>query len=60
MRIISFIYQHQVIKEILGHLNIYEEKKQQAPQTKKAAINEVEILSFDDGRLGYEEAVFET
>lgn len=59
MRIISFIYQHQVIKKILKHLKIYEEKRQRAPPTKKAAIKEVEIVSYDDGWPGYKEAVFE-
>ncbi|MFC1831212.1 hypothetical protein ACFL0S_04245 [Thermodesulfobacteriota bacterium] len=58
MRIISFIYQHQVIKKILKHLKIYEEKRQRAPPTKKAAIKEVEIVSYDDGWPGSKEAVF--
>ena len=31
MRIISFIYKKSVIKKILTHLNVYEEKKQRAP-----------------------------
>ncbi|MFC1831219.1 hypothetical protein ACFL0S_04285 [Thermodesulfobacteriota bacterium] len=52
MRIIIFIYQYQVSKEILEHLKIYEEKKQRTPPTKKTAIKEVEILSFDDGLAG--------
>jgi len=59
MRIISFIYQHQVIRKILEHLRIYEEEKQRAPPPKKAPVKEVDSVPFDDGWPGYAEPVFE-
>ncbi len=59
MRVISFIYQRQVIRKIFEHLKIYEEKKQRAPPLKKAPVKEVELVSFNDGWPGYEDPVFE-
>ena len=58
MRLISFIYQRQVIGKILKHLKIYEEKKQQAPPLKKAPVKEASFVPFDDGWTGSEESVF--
>ena len=60
MRIIIFICEHQVIRKILVHLKIYEEKRQRAPPTKKTALKEVEMAPYDDGWPGYEEPVVET
>ena len=59
MKIISFIYQRQVIRKILEHLKIYEEKKQRAPPLKKTLAKEVELVPFNDGWPGYEEPSFE-
>lgn len=59
MHIISFIYQHKVIKTILEYLQIYEEKKQRAPPLKKRLKREVELVPFDDDWPSYEEPVFE-
>jgi hypothetical protein len=59
MRIISFIYQRHVIRKILEHLNIYEDKPQRAPPQKKIAVRESEIVPFDDGWPGCEEPTFE-
>ncbi len=59
-KIISFIYKRAVIKNILTHLNIYEEKKnQRAPPTVEQEYTEPEIVPFDDGWPEYEEAAFE-
>lgn len=55
MRIISFIYQRQVIWKILEHRKIYEDKPQRAPPQKKLVVREVEMVPFDDGWPGYEE-----
>lgn len=49
MKIISFIYQHKVIRKILGHLKIYEETPQLAPPVKKGVETKMEIEPFDDG-----------
>ena len=61
MRIISFIYKKTVIKEILTHLNLYEERKnKRAPPVVKPEYTElVERASYDDGWSGYEEPVFD-
>ena len=73
MRIISFIYHHQVIRKILEYLKLYcpagqisnlssavkNEKRQRAPPLKKTVIRDVESLSFDDDWPGYEEPFFE-
>lgn len=59
MQIISFIYQHQLIRKILEHLKIYEEKKQRAPPLKKTPVKEADLVPFDDGWPGYENPVFE-
>ena len=59
MRIISFIYQHKVIKTILEYLLIYKEKKQRAPPLKKTLKREVDLVPFDDDWPSSEEPVFE-
>ena len=59
MRIISFICQHKVMRKILEHLQIYEDKKQRAPPLKKKLIKEVELEPFDDGWPAYEELAFD-
>lgn len=59
MRIISFIYKKTVIKKILTHLNIFEEKKnQRAPPRSIPEYSEApEIVPYDDGWPGYDEPV---
>lgn len=61
MKIISFIYKRAVIKKILTHLKIFEEKKnQRAPPMAKIDYTErVEIVPYDDGWPEYEEAIFD-
>ncbi len=61
MRIISFIYKKTVIKKILTHLNIFEEKKnQRAPPRSTPEYTEAsEIVPYDDGWPGYDEPVFD-
>lgn len=61
MKIISFIYKRTVIKKILTHLKIFEEKKtQRAPPKAQIDYTErVEIVPYDDGWPVYEEAVFD-
>jgi hypothetical protein len=57
---ISFIYKRTVIQEILTHLNIYKEKKnQRAPPTVEPEYAEPVVVPFDDGWPEYEEAVIE-
>ncbi|MCP3891739.1 MAG: hypothetical protein GY702_23150 [Desulfobulbaceae bacterium] len=60
MRIISFIYKKTVIKKILTHLNIFEEKKnQRAPPIVAPEYSEPEIIPYDDGWPEYDELVFD-
>ena len=61
MRIISFIYIRKVIKKILTHLNLYDERRnQRAPPMPDIDYTErLEIVPYDDGWPEYEEAVFE-
>jgi len=62
MRTISFIYKKKVIKKILTHLNVYEEKKnQRAPPLieNENTKPDVEIVPGDDGWPEYEETIFE-
>jgi len=61
MKIISFIYKKAVIKKILTHLKIFEEKKnQRAPPMVQIDYTErVKIVPYDDGWPEYEEAVFD-
>jgi len=61
MRIISFIYKKTVIKKILVHLGVYEEKKnQRAPPPAPPEYTEpIEIVHDDDGWPGYDEQVFD-
>ena len=62
MKIISFIYKRTVIKKILTHLNVYEERKNQRapPQIIKENIKAVvEIVPYDDGWPEYDEPVFD-
>ena len=50
MRIISFIYKRAVIKKILTHLHLYDERKnQRAPPIPEPEYTESEIVPFDDG-----------
>ena len=59
MRIISFIYKKAVIRKILTHLSIFEEKKKQrAPPRFVPEYTKVpEVVSYDDGWPGYDEQV---
>ncbi|MCP3888134.1 MAG: hypothetical protein GY702_04580 [Desulfobulbaceae bacterium] len=60
MKIISFIYKRTVIKKILTHLNVYEERKNQRapPQIIKENTKAVvEIVPYDDGWPEYDEPV---
>lgn len=61
MRIISFIYKKTVIKKILTHLHIFEEKKnQRAPPKAAPEYTETpEIVSYDDGWPGDDEPVLD-
>ena len=60
MKIISFIYKRTVIKKILTHLNLYEERSnQRAPPAAPQYIEPTEIVPHDDGWPGYEEPVFD-
>ena len=60
MRIISFIFKKTVIKKILTHLNIYQEKKNpRAPPRSAPEYTEPEITHYDDGWPGYDELVFD-
>ena len=61
MRIISFIYKKTVIKNILTHLNIFEEKKNQRapPRGAPECYEPPEIVPYDDGWPGYDEPVFD-
>jgi hypothetical protein len=60
MRIISFIYKKTVIKKILTHLNIFEEKKNlRAPPKSATEYTEPEITPYNDGWPGYDEPVFD-
>ena len=69
MKLISFIYQHKVIRKILEPLKLYSpattgrsaagsQEKQRAPPLKNVGIREVETVLFDDGWPGWEEPVF--
>jgi hypothetical protein len=56
MRIISFIYEKTVIKKILIHLGVYEEKNQRAPPAALPEYTEpIEIVPYDDGWPGYDD-----
>lgn len=59
IRVISFIYQHKVIRKILEYLKKYEEKPQRAPPMKEVLKKNVGLEPFDDDWPGYEEPVFE-
>lgn len=61
MRVISFIYNKTVIKKILTHLNVYEERKNQRapPATILENIEQVVIVPDSDGWPGYDEPVFD-
>ena len=61
MRIISFIYKKKVIKKILIHLGVNQEKhNQRAPPITEPEYTEPETVTFDDGWQEYEEAVIES
>jgi hypothetical protein len=51
--------QRQVIRKILEHLKIYEDKPQRAPPLEKIVVREIEMVLFDDGWPGYEEPTLE-
>jgi hypothetical protein len=59
MKLISFIYKKRVIKKILIHLDLDDErKKQRAPPVMvEKYTDSVEIVPFDDGWPEHEEAV---
>jgi hypothetical protein len=50
-----------VIKKILTHLNIFEEKKNQRapPRAEPEYFEPPEIVPYDDGWPGYDEPVFD-
>jgi len=49
-----------VIKKILTHLHLYDERKnQRAPPIPEPEYTEPEIVPFDDGWPEYEEAVYD-
>ena len=69
MKIVSFIYQHKVIRKILEHLQLYSPEdagrslagiqgKQRAPPSKNKGLRAVESVPYDDGWPEYEEPVF--
>ncbi len=60
--ITSFIYNRTVIRKILTHLNVYEERKNQGapPQIIKEYTKAiVEIVPYDDGWPKYDELVID-
>jgi hypothetical protein len=60
MKIVSFIYEHRVIKKILAHLGLSEEaksKRERAPPYPKMV--ETIIEPYDDGWPDYEEPFIE-
>ncbi len=61
MKLISFIYKKAVIKKILTHLELYEERKnQRAPPMPQMEYTErVKIVPYDDGWPEHEEVVFD-
>ena len=61
MKIISFIYKRTVIKKILTHLNLYEERGNQRapPMPKVDNIKRVKIVPYDDGWPECDEPVFD-
>ncbi|MCP3890801.1 MAG: hypothetical protein GY702_18305 [Desulfobulbaceae bacterium] len=61
MKIISFIYKKAVIKKILIHLNLYEERgNQRAPPTRRVGnIERIKVEPYDDGWPKYDEPVFD-
>ncbi len=61
MKIISFIYKKTVIRKILTHLGVYQERQNQRapPAVPPDYTGQVEIVPYDDGWPEYEEAVFD-
>ena len=61
MKLISFIYKKAVIKKILTHLELYDERKnQRAPPMPQMEYTErVKIVPYDDGWPEHEEVVFD-
>ncbi len=61
MKLISFIYKRTVIKKILTHLKLYDERKnQRAPPMPQMEYTErVKIVPYDDGWPEHEEVVFD-
>ena len=61
MKIISFIYKKSVIRKILTHLDVYEEKEnQRAPSVVAIEYTKpIEIVLYDDGWPGYDDPVYE-
>jgi hypothetical protein len=60
MKIVSFIYEHRVIKKILAHLGLLlgEEQKRGPPALPKKC-SEIVAEPFDDGWPEYEEIVID-
>jgi hypothetical protein len=56
MKIVSFIYERKVIKKILDHLGLYEDKpmRNRAPPVSRDFIERI-IELYDDGWPDYEE-----
>jgi len=61
MRIISCICKKAVIRKILTHIGVYEEKKQRAPPVAPPEYAEpIDIVPCDDGWPGYDEPVLDS
>jgi len=58
MRIISFITEHPVIREILEHLGLWGRGGVSRDPPKENPLQKVVCESFDDGWPGYEEPSF--
>jgi hypothetical protein len=56
MKIVSFIYEHRVIKKILAHLGLLRgEEQKRGPPAPPKKCSEVVVVPFDDGWPEYEE-----
>ena len=55
------LYKKTVIKKILTHLNMFEEKKNQRapPKATPEYLEPPEVVPYDDGWPGYDEPVFD-
>lgn len=62
MKIISFIHERAVIRKILKHLDLWEEKRSRPPPPVTLQISETALRyePVDDGWPGHEDPVFES